>query len=179
MGVKRLTQQSYYYQRLGAEYLTKTIIPDAHSQTQIRKYNSVLQREAFTHFMYDESGSISGGRIAIGLLKNNTSLDTADSCTYKIYLVSNDATPWVDTLVKSGTLSINSQKLFLTTLDDTEAGVDMDGDYTFKITARIIKNNIPYYTQEYFNHIGITDTVERIRKKVAFLEITKKGFGEP
>lgn len=178
MGVKRLTQQSYYYQRLGAEYLTKTIIPDAHSQIQIRKYNSVLTREAFTHFMYDESGSISGGRIAIGLLKNNTSLDTADSCSYKIYRVSNDATPWVDTLVKSGTLSINSQKLFLTTLDDTEAGVDMDGDYTFKINARILKDNQAYYVQEYFNHIGITDTVSRLARKVQFLAITKRSFGE-
>lgn len=174
---KRITQESGYYLRLGAEYLNKTILPDAHNQMQIRRYKSSISRSAFVHFMFDESGTIDGGRIAIGLFKNQTSLDNADYCSFKIYKVSNDATPWIDTLVKSGNLSINSNKLFLTTLTSTEAGVDISGDVTFKIKAKIIRNNIPFYVTEYFNHLGITDTVQRIKKKVTFLEITKRDFG--
>lgn len=174
---KRLTQECSYYLRLGADYLNKTILPDAHNQMQIRRYKQSISRSAFVHFMFDESGTIDGGRIAIGLLKNESNLDNADSCTFKIFKVSNDATPWLDTLVKSGTLSINSNKLFLTTLTSTEAGIDISGDVTFKIKAKIIRNNIPYYLTEYFNHVGITDTVARLKKKVTFLEITKKDFG--
>lgn len=174
---KRITQESGYYLRLGAEYLNKTILPDSHNQTQIRRYKSTISRSAFVHFMFDESATIDGGRIAIGLLKNQFTLDNAESCTFKIYKVSNDATPWNDTLIKNGSISINSNKLFLTTLTSSEAGVDISGDVTFKIKAKIIKNNIPYYVSEYFNHLGITDTVQRIKKKVSFLEITKRDFG--
>lgn len=176
---KRLFQESKYWIRLGAAYLNKTILPDAHTQMQVRRYKAQVQREAFVHVMFDESATVLDGcRLAFGLTKNDTNLDIAQSCNYKIYRVSNDSTPWQDTLVKSGTLSINADKLFLTTLTSVEAGADIFGDVTFKVSARVIRNNIPYYVTEYFNHLGITDKVERVRRKVTFLEITKQSVGE-
>lgn len=177
MGVKRLIQHSPYYLQLGAEYLNKTIIPDSEYQTTLRRVNLPIERNAVIHMMFDESGTIEGARIAVGLIKSNASLDSASSCRIKIYTVSNDATPWIDTLVKDISPSISSDKLFKTTIDNTEAGVDIFGDVTFKIVARVQRGNDVYYAYDYFNHLGITDKVERLRKKVSFLEITKKDFG--
>lgn len=176
---KRVTQQAGYFLRVGAEYLNKVAIPDAYFQSTITRTTTSINRDAFVHFMFDESGSISGGRVAIGLLKNNSQLESAEDCTFKIYKVSNDATPWVDTLVKSGSLSLGSNKLFTTTIDEAEAGTDIQGDVTFRIKAKILYKGIPYYLNEYFNHIGLTDKVERLRKKVVFLDINKKSVGEP
>ena len=177
MGVKRLTQHSPYFVQLGAEYLNKTIIPDSKFQSTIRRANLPLEREAFIHMMFDESFTVSGARIAAGLLKSNASLDSADSCNFKIYTVSNDATPWARVLVKEASLSIDSDKLFKTTIDNTEAGVDIFGDVKFNVVVRIQRGNSVYYAYDYFNHLGLTDKVERLRKKVQFLEITKKDFG--
>jgi hypothetical protein len=177
MGVKRLTQHSPYFLQLGAEYLNKTIIPDSKYQTTLRRVNLPIEREAFIHMMFDESGTIEGARIAVGLLKSNASLDTPSTCTVKIYTVSNDATPWIDTLVKTVNLTPGSDKLFKTTIDSTEALQDIFGDVTFKVVARVQRGNDVYYAYDYFNHLGLTDKVERLRKKVSFLEITKRDFG--
>lgn len=174
---KRLVQQSEYFVQLGAEYLNKTIIPDSEHQISIRRSNLPIEREAFIHAMFDESGSINGARIVIGLLKSNASLDTPTSCVVKIYIVSNDSTPWVDTLVKTISLSPGSDKLFKTTISSTEAGVDIFGDVTVKVVSRVTRANDVYYGYEYFNHLGLTDKVERLRKKVSFLELTKRDFG--
>lgn len=174
---KRLTQHSPYFIQLGAEYLNKTIIPDSKYQTTIRRANLPIEREAFIHAMYDESGAIEGARIVVGLLKSNASLDTPSSCIVKVYTVSNDSTPWLDTLVKTVSLSPDVDKLFKTTISSTEAGLDLLGDVTLKIVARVQRGNDVYYGYEYFNHLGLTDKVERLRKKVSFLEITKRDFG--
>lgn len=177
MAAKRLVQHSPYFIQLGAEYLNKTIIPDSKYQSTIRRANIPIERDAFIHMMFDESGSIEGARIVVGLLKSNASLDTATTCTIKIYTVSNDATPWVDTLVKTVTLSPGSDKLFKTTIDSVEAGQEIFGDVTFKVVARVQRGNDVHYAYDYFNHLGLTDKVERLRKKVSFLQITKKDFG--
>lgn len=177
MAAKRLVQHSPYFIQLGAEYLNKTIIPDSKYQSTIRRVNLPIERDAFIHMMFDESGAIEGARIAVGLLKSNASLDTATTCTVKVYTVSNDATPWIDTLVKTVTLSIGADKLFKTTIDSAEALQDIFGDVTFKVVARVQRGNDVYYAYDYFNHLGLTDKVERLRKKVTFLEITKRDFG--
>lgn len=169
---KRLLQHSPYYLQLGAEYLNKTIIPDSRYQMSIRRATLPLERTAFIHMMFEESGA----RIAVGLLKANASLDTGSSCTIKIYKVSNDATPWQDTLVKTVSPAISVDKLFKTTVDEIEAGEEIFGDIIFKVVARVQRGNEVYYAYDYFNHMGLTDKVERLRKKAQFLEITKKDF---
>lgn len=174
----KAVQQSSYFLRVGAEYLNKAAIPDAFNQITLSRRTGGVVREAFSHFMFDESGSIAGGRIAFGLLKNSSTLESADSCKYWVYKVSNDATPWADTLVKSGSLALGADKLFKVTLDETEAGVEIQGSQTFRVRAKLTYNGRPYYLNEYFNHIGLTDKVERVRKKVTFLQITKKDVGQ-
>lgn len=169
---KRLVQHSPYYLQLGAEYLNKTIIPDSRYQMSLRRANLPITRAPFIHMMFEDAGA----RIAVGLLKANASLDTASSCTIKIYTVSNDATPWQDTLVKTASPAISTDKLFKTTVDQIEAGGEIFGDTIFKVVARVQRGNEVYYAYDYFNHMGITDKVERLRKKVQFLEITKKDF---
>lgn len=174
---KRLVQHAPYFLQLGASYLNKTIIPDSKYQTSVRRATLPLERTAVIHMMYDETGSIDGARIAVGLLKANASLDLPTSCSIRIYKVSNDIAPWGDTLLKTATPSVDTDKLFKTTIDSTEAGEDILGDVTLKVVARVQRGNNVYYAYEYFNHLGITDKVERLRKKVQFLQITKKDFG--
>jgi len=174
---KRLVQHSPYFLQLGTEYLNKTIIPDSKVQMNIRRANLPIERQGFIHVMFDETGVTDGARVVAGLTKNNASLDSATTCTFKIYTVSNDATPWTDTLVKTITVSAGSDKLFKTTISSTEALQDLFGDVTLKVVARIQRDNSVFYAYDYFNHLGITDKVERLRKKVSFLEITKKDFG--
>lgn len=174
---KRLVQHSPYYIQLNAEYLNKAVIPDSKYQLSLRRVNLPIDRTAFIHMMYDESGIVDGARIAVGLIKSNASLDSADSCKIKIYTVSNNASPWQDTLVKELVLSISSDKLFKTTITSSEAAQDIFGDVTFKVVARIQRKNNVFYAYDYFNHLGITDKVERLRKKVSFLELVKRDFG--
>ena len=176
--MKRLFQESSYYIRIGSELLNKAIIPDAHFQNTILRFPSNIEREVFIHSMFDESLTIDGARISIAFLKNKTTLDNATECRVKVYRISNDATPWTDTLVKTITLSQGSDKLFKTTLTSAEAGVEIFGDVTFKIHARVMFKNKPHYGVNYFNHLGLTDKVERIRRKLVFIETTKKPPGE-
>lgn len=177
MTAKRMIVEEAYSLELKREFLNKTALVSFNNQLTLKKASFPIEREAFTHMMFDESGTVEGARIAFGLIKNQTALDSADSCSFKIFRVSNDATPWVDTLVKQGTLSIGSDKLFKTTLDVSEAGTDILGDVTFKVQARILRGSELFFVQEYFNHLGLTDKVERLRKRVQFLSITKKDFG--
>lgn len=164
---------------LRREFVEKTIIPETTYNHVLSKRNKAITRTTFIHMMYDESATIVGSRIAIGLLKNNTNPDFATTCSFKIYKVSNDATPWVNTLVKSGSVAIDSDRLFKTTLTDVEVGADQQGDITLLVKATITKGNDTFESSQYFNHIGLTDKVERLRKKVVFLDLTKKSTGEP
>ena len=149
---KRLVQHSPYYLQLGAEYLNKTIIPDSEYQMSLRRATIPLERHGFIHMMFEETAS----RIAVGLLKANASLDTASSCTIRVYKVANDATPWVDTLIKTVSPAISTDKLFKTTIDESETGEEIFGDVIFKIVARIQRGNSVYYVQDYFNHMVLS-----------------------
>lgn len=174
---KHIEQQANYVQRLKTKYLSKSVLIADKNFAMLRKTSGLIEFEPFVHLMFDQSYSPDEARIAIGLLKSQTSLDNPDSCEFKIYKIANDATPWGQTLVKSGTLSIGSDRLFKTTLTQAELGDDLLGEVTIRVWAKIIKGNTGYRVQEYFNHIGITDAVLRLKKKINFLSISKKDWG--
>lgn len=155
------------------EAVNKAIVCFDEDFLSLKKYQDAIERSPFLHVMFDESYSIDGVRLAIGVLKNKINRAKADFCDYKIFLISNNNTPWNETLVKSGTLSQNPDKLFLTTLDSTEATVDFIGDQTFRVWARIVIDNKPYYIQKYFNHLGVSDSILKLKQEVEFLDISK------
>lgn len=175
--MKRIVVEADNVVDIKREFLNKSALLGFNNQLTLKRYSIEIERTAFTHMMFDESGSIAGARVVFGLVKNNAALDSSDSCQFKIFRVSNDGTPWVDSLVKSGTLTPSSDKLFKTTIDNIEAGVDIFGDMTFKVQARIVRGNEIFFAQDYFNHLGLTDKVERLRKRVNFIQLTKRDFG--
>lgn len=175
--MKRIVVESDNTVDLKREFLNKTSLLSFNNQITLKRFSIEIDRQAFCHMMFDESATVDGARLVFGLTKNSSVLDSADSCAFKIYRVSNDATPWVDTLVKSGTLTIGADKLFKATLTNAEAGVDLLGDVTLKVQARVLRGSQLFFVQDYFNHIGLTDKVERLRKRVNFIQVTKRDFG--
>lgn len=176
---KHVEQQATFVQRLKTEFLSKTALLGSEYFAIIKRTFGGVTYEPFIHYMFDESYSVNESRIAIGLLKSQTSLDNPESCEFKIFKISNDGTPWVETLVKSGTLSLGADKLFKTNLTQAELGADLLGEVTVKIWVKITKGNEVFRLQKLFNHVGITDQVARLKRKLKFLEVTKKDFGMP
>jgi hypothetical protein len=52
-------------------------------------------------------------------------------------------------------------------------GANLDGDTTLKITAVGVRQNKIYRKTIYANHLGVYDSVVRLRKDIQFLDLTK------
>ena len=180
MSALTLDHNTPYTINLRRQFVDRTIIVETDYVLLLDKRRKPITRQAFVHMMWDESNVIDGVHIAFGIHKNETNLDYAGSCEYKIFKVSNDATPWENTLVKSGTLSMSSDRLFKVDLLATEAGEDLIGDTTFLVKAKIIRGLDTYEVVKYVNHMGITDYTQVLKRRINFLQLVKKDeSGEP
>lgn len=175
----KIVHNSEYSIKLNRDYPAPTIMIETDYVIELSKRRHPITREAYVHAMWDESGTIDGIRLSFGLTKNKRFLDVATSCEYEIFIVSNNATPWINTSVKSGTLTQSADRLFKVTLDSSEIGESPIGDITFLVKAEIVKGLDRYDVSQYFNHLGITDYTQFLKRKIQFLDLTKKATGEP
>jgi hypothetical protein len=105
----------------------------------------------------------------------NGSIDSAASTTFNIYLVQDITTPkWDDLLIttQSGILQSNGY-FFKDVLISSLTGTSLDGDTTLMIEAAAIRNGITFRDRIYVNHLGVYDSILRLRSDVEFLDLTK------
>lgn len=120
-----------------------------------------------------DSNSFNNIRFAAYLYDPKTgAIANAATCKFYVYKV---GTPnWTETLVDSffGTLGTNSYFLSSRTLSSLPS-IDFSGGDTIMIEAEIIRLGITYRDRIYINHLGIYDSVIRLKHDVEFLDLTK------
>jgi hypothetical protein len=105
----------------------------------------------------------------------NASVANAATCTFKVYQIT---TPdWTENLITtmSGTQLANNY-FYTNPLNVTMFPIDFFGGDSIMIEATIVRLGQTYRDRIYVNHLGIYDNVDRLRKDVEFLEITKKDL---
>ena len=103
--------------------------------------------------------------------KNGT-VAAAGNCSFRIFKVS--APSWTETLLTtlSGSLIPNNYWYVNPTLA-TLPTVNFDSGDTIMIEATLVRSGVTYRDRIYFNHLGVYDSILRLRNDVEFLDITK------
>ena len=108
------------------------------------------------------------------LSKDDIAPITSGSCIFRVYYVT-DTSTWTDTLIHtvSGTL-INGKWVAAPTQIDLGAANELDGERTLRIEAEIVRLGKVYRASVYVNHLGMFDSLFRLKQEVEFLDITKQ-----
>lgn len=94
--------------------------------------------------------------------------------TFDIYTVDKDSN-WAETLVatKSGVpLGDGSFKCHVTS-SEFPSTVDLDGEITLAIRSTCFRMGRKYTKKIFINHMGVYDSIVRLRQDIEFLDITK------
>ena len=113
----------------------------------------------------------------IGYLYNPTTgnVDSAGAVTFNIYRVADTTAPkWSDEFITSfsGVLQSNGY-YFNDTLINSLIGTSLDGDTTLMIEGVATRLGVTYRDRIYVNHLGVYDSIIRLRSDVEFLDVTK------
>lgn len=111
----------------------------------------------FTAYLYDPVGP---------------GVDSAGSCDFKFYKITNPN--WSETLIYStpGTMLSNSH-FYVNVPLNLLPTVDFEGGDVFMVEATIIRLGKTYRDRVYVNHLGVYDSIIRLRNEVEFLDVTK------
>lgn len=101
----------------------------------------------------------------------NASISNAAACSFRIFKVS--APDWTDVLVTTlaGTQLSNNYYYINPTI--ASLGIDFEGGDTIMVEATITRLSETYRDRVYINHLGIYDSVVRLRQDVEWLDISK------
>lgn len=99
-------------------------------------------------------------------------VSSAGTCSFKVFKVTTPT--WTEELVNTfnGVPTYNSY-FFADVLSTSFPGVDFFGGDTIMVEATVTRLGETYRDRVYVNHLGIYDNVDRLRKDVQFLDITK------
>lgn len=124
-----------------------------------------------------DTNDLSSVRFIGYLYRANTgSIDSAASCTFNIYLVGgSNINTWNETLLGTFTGTVQPNSYFLSDIDvNSLLPANLDGDSTLMVEAVIIRKARVYRDRVYFNHLGIFDSMLRLKNEVEYLDITKQ-----
>lgn len=113
----------------------------------------------------------------IGYLYNPVTgnVDNSSGITFRIYKVNNIADPkWQDELVTTLVGEFQSNSYYFKDIDlEDITGASLDGDTTLMIEGVATRLGRTYRDRIYVNHLGVYDSVVRLRNDVQFLDLTK------
>lgn len=108
------------------------------------------------------------------IVKNDKDVIHAANCTFKVYNVDLSNT-WAETLLytTAGTQQANGS--FIADITQANLGVatEIDGERTLAIEIELYRFRKRYKKKVYVNHLGVYDSIVRLRQDVEFLDITK------
>ncbi len=115
-----------------------------------------------------------GIHMVANLLAPNDKVANSASCVFKVYYV-DPSDNWNQTLVYTtpGTLS-NKKWIASATQANLGPSTELDGERSLMIEATIMRLGKEYKSSVYVNHLGIYDSLFRLKEEVEFLFITKK-----
>lgn len=105
------------------------------------------------------------------LHKKEEILQTSE-CTFKVYKV--EPNSWDESFLFEN-VGVYSTNKFVLSVTQAQLGVtaELDGDYTLAIEASIKRGTKAFKSKIYLNHLGVYDSIFRLRQDVEFLDITK------
>lgn len=115
--------------------------------------------------------SFDGIQMISFLEKNDQSMSAAD-CSFDIYSLSTDNL-WTETLRTTVTGSYSNGKFIASASQASLAPVDLDGEVTLAIKCTMQRQGKTFTKKIYLNHLGVYDSIFRLRKDVEFLDLTK------
>ena len=132
--------------------------------------NSIQILKLASEFDTDDFNSVR----FVGYLYNPVggTVDNAASCTFNIYKVV--PAGWQETLLATvpGTVQFNHYYFADVDLADL-IPAELDGDSTLMIEGVVIRSGETFRDRIYVNHIGVYDSIDRLRKDVDWLDISK------
>lgn len=179
MRIARSTINDKYIQPLKLRISDRLVVaPNA-------DYNSILLRN--THRRKDKSNikvklhckfdteNFDGIQLRAFLSDDNINPISSGSCVFRVYKISNDDL-WTETLDETISGVLSGSK-FTAQVPQSNLTIDLDGELTFSIEATLTRLGKEYKEKIWVNHLGVYDSIVRLRNKINFLSITKKDFG--
>lgn len=173
----RATQNSHYVQPLKLANSINNFIVASN-----RAYTSILYRldrrapkyETKVWAKFDVT-DFDGIQLLAYINKNNNQIIHGANCTFTVNLINTNST-WNETFLysTSGTQQINGS--FIADVTQTNLGStnELDGELTLSIECEIYRFGKKYKNKIYVNHLGVYDSIIRLRQEVEFLFVTKK-----
>jgi hypothetical protein len=108
----------------------------------------------------------------ISYLEKDSEILNIGTCTFNVYQVSVDSN-WTETLITTvvGTTIANRSIAIVNQIDLNPT--ELDGEFTLAISCDLIRQGLKFTKKIYVNHLGVYDSIFRLRQDVEFLDITK------
>lgn len=110
----------------------------------------------------------------VGYLYNTVTaaVGSLDSCEFKIFKV--ELPEWTETLLDTFMgAEISNTYFYVNKLMSDFAPAELDGSTALMIECTAVRLGITYRDRVYLNHLGVYDSVIRLRNEVNFLEVMK------
>ncbi len=119
------------------------------------------------------TSTMNGIEIEAGLFKNK--VITSNLVSTKLYVVSDIG--FVKTFITDVTMTETSTGIFTGTVTQATLALnELSGRETYFIECKFSRIRKKYSKGVYFNHIGIYDSVNRLKHDAEFMQITKVDF---
>lgn len=173
----RATVNNKYVQSLKLKTERKLVL------TPAADYNSIVFTK--THRAFDprsvklkmwakfNTQDFDGIHLIAGIYRDSEKGLNSASCLFKVYYVDANQN-WGRTLVFSGNAVFqNGQWILPVTQANLGSLTELDGERTFMIEAEITRQKKTYKNRIYVNHLGVYDSIVRLRSDVQFLDLNK------
>lgn len=119
------------------------------------------------------TSTMNGIEIQASLFKNK--VITSNLVSTKLYVLADSG--FTKTFIADVTMTESSAGLFVGTVDQATLALnELSGRETYFIECKFSRVRKKYSKGIYFNHLGIYDSVNRLKHETEFLQITKVDF---
>jgi hypothetical protein len=145
-------------------------------QTNLQKRTPNYPNDNIEVFVYAKfnTQTFDGIQMIAWLENDKNQTISSGSCQFKVYYL-DTANNWNQTLIFTGMGSASGMK-WIAAPDQTALGGSLnqlDGERTLLIEATLVKFGESYTNRIYVNHLGVYDSVVRLRNDIEFLDISK------
>ncbi len=132
--------------------------------------NSALQIKIAAQF---NTETFDGLKIIAYLYEDTSgSVSSLGTCTFSVYKV--ESPTWKDTFILNSSGSILPNNYFYKEFTESDlGGLSLDGETTLMIEAVGIRLGRVYRNRIYVNHLGVYDSILRLRQDVEWLDLSK------
>lgn len=106
--------------------------------------------------------------------QKNASISNAANATINIYKINTTSTNWTESLIDTVVpTQLSNNYYFYNTLLSNYPTIDFEGGDSVMIETTLVRLGTVYRDRIYVNHLGIYDSMLRLKAEVEFLDLTK------